>query len=474
MSNVTGQGQPKRPKSGVARSFRRAFRGAQVALPLLTPAIITLGFLAVLDTGFDNFNHPLHKADPNNLTHLLYDYRAVPIYVFLSLGLLVFQAVLWEKHSVGHILFVLGMGLLAIVFAGVYLFSPDPPDIIKNPLIYYVTNALFYAVFLVDAFRRHRASTGGGQSPAAATVLGGTDGGGPSRVPQRRLFDFMALLAADCIGFGILAGAFALTLSQLEDQIPALQFVYKAEPGLGTGHPGRSGISRAPSTFAALKIDDLVQADKLLAFAAGFGAVFCIVSVFWLMGDERQTPGQTGRILREAFTQIKHTLRPLGLFFWLGASFVSGLLAQGLEVYYVELASKDQPAKGMHVTMADLFNPFDGTFPHLFLRNFFPQDLLALAIGIVIAVACVIVAAVVTETDVNIVERTIATFASAGQRLAISLALFLLGLSFVNAIALILDSSTPKPFQFSAAGLIGVVLAALVFAGYVAAGQRQK
>jgi hypothetical protein len=414
-------------------------RGAQVALPLLTPAVVIFGFVALLDTGFDNFSHSLG------------DYRAVPIYAFLSVCLLVFQAVLWERHSVAHILFVLGMGLLAIVFAGIYFFGGKNLPI-NSPPTYYVANALLLLVFLVDAVRRRLTPQPGVPSPAATVVLGTGTPIGPARAATRDVFDFVALLAADLIGLSVLFALSALAVYQFENAVPVLQPVLNLEPVL---HQKSAGGIHVPSPILLPNITDLWQFDLLVAAIALVGGLLCIFIVLWMVRDESQAPGQTGRILSEAITQVRHALRPLGFFFWLGASSVITLIALGLTDYFNQLAT--QPGTR---TMLDLFDP---------RRNFFAVDLLSFAVGIVLAVAFVIIAAVFTEYDVAIVDRTVATFAVTGRRLAGSLPALLLALTVTNAIAFWLNPSTPQPFQFSAAGLISLALAALVFSGYAVA-----
>ncbi|HEV2237178.1 MAG TPA: hypothetical protein VGR57_11000, partial [Ktedonobacterales bacterium] len=398
MSDVGHATLAQRPKTDPGRTIRRAVRGAQSTLPLLTPAVVIFGFLALLDTGFDNFGHSLG------------DYRAVPIYAFLSVCLLVFQAVLWERHSAAHILFVLGMGLLAIVFAGIYFFGKQNLPI-NSPPTYYAANALLLLVFLVDAVRRRRAPQPGVPGLARATVLGSGTPAAPARTATRGVFDFIALLAADLIGLCVLFTLSALGVYEFENGVPLLQPVLNLEPVL----PQKgTGAIHVPSPIQLPNISDLWQFDLLVAAVALVFGLLCIFTVLWMVRDESEAPGQTGRILREAITQVRHALRPLGFFFWLGASSVITLIALGLTYYFSQLAAQSGN------TMLDLFNP---------LRNFFALDLLSFAVGILLAVAFVIIAAVFTEYDVAIVDRTVATFAATGRRLAGSLPALLLALT---------------------------------------------
>jgi hypothetical protein len=449
MSDQQQAHQTPQQKPGKGHSDGRGLRAVQLALALALPVLVPLSFVLVLVSGFNGFGHPMGI------------YQPLPIYIVLSLCLLYVQAILWEKHPPFHFILFLVIGLVAIMFAGVY-FILGATFRINGPPLYYGANVVLLVGFIIDAVRRRITPAQGVPSLAASAVLGNTGAKGGSR--RRRLLRNLAMLAADAIGLGVLFGLCGAAVYEFEHGVPLLEFVYKLEPNL---QPVGSPVNHVPFPFQPANSPDLWQLDVIVAVVLALIVGSLSLAAVALLVRATQTPEQMGRVLREAGTQVRESLRPIGVIPWLAASSVVALLANGLTNYYKLLATETSN------TMWDLINPLRNPYPDSY-QKFFAPELISFAAGLIVAVALVIIAAVCTEFDVAIVYRTVATLQAAGRSLAYVLFPMLVALTATNAVAFFFHPTTLQPFQFGLTGLIASALFVLALINFGVARRRDK
>ena len=134
--------------------------------PLLPPARITLpilvlgGYAALLITGYDT---------------QLGTVRALPLYAYLCILLLVLQIAISRQRSVLRVFYVLVSSAFAILYAGERAFGPQTNgNFTKSPYTYIVINTLLLIVFVVDVIGRRLDRRGSAATPGGAQSTIGT------------------------------------------------------------------------------------------------------------------------------------------------------------------------------------------------------------------------------------------------------------------------------------------------------------
>jgi hypothetical protein len=378
----------------------------------------------------------------------LSQHRAVPIYVYLCLILLLYQAVLWGSSTLKHRLLVFGYSAVAIVFAGLLAFGgQEVRDWFSNGNIYAVANAFLLVAFVIDAFRtRHQNDLGGSTLAQVARTNKG------AQTFRPRLILLFTVLASDCAGFALLA--LTIMFSLLVLQAPPT-FVVSWVTTLAPNSGPAPHIPPVPLPFfQPFGITQLWILDLLLAFVALIGVGISAIGALLLVELER-APIQFGTISYAAARHLWLMLRNFAFFPWLAATFAIALVSEQVNNYYAATA---QTFSSSGVDVGRLFNPLDPQTVDI-------KSVLIVLIGLglaVLAVLLIALAAVLTERDRNILPRAL-RLAGAAAKLAYVAWMFVYVLAVINAVWVMTHGkNVPEPFQVGAAGL--VALAAFVVA----------
>ncbi len=418
--------------------------------PLLPPARITLpilvlgGYAALLITGYDT---------------QLGTVRALPLYAFLCILLLVLQIAISRQQSVLRVFYVLVSSAFAIIYAGERAFGPQTNgNFTKSPYTYIVINTLLLIVFVVDVIGRRLDRRGSAATPGGAQSTRGTQAppGG------------YGALATDFAGLAILFYLSWFILDLLGPQTILHAF------GLGNATPYVTvdlrqalGLSNLPGNIALLQDLDLVLGYGATAVTLLLLGLVGILAVSGAQGASVQAPdgaqssfsGNLRNVIVASGNGVLLALRlVLGPLVWLIPAFSMTALAQGVTAY---LAASARVTSG---DVLDLFNPVSTTS----IQNI-PTGLGNLGWGF-LAIAAVIFSVALVEHDAAVLRRTLAIFLVGGRALGVTLAFFLYSLAALNAFVLSLTTNKTEPFQVGAAG----VIALLITVGFVAVPARSR
>jgi hypothetical protein len=416
---------------------------------VILPALVFLGYAALLIAGFNT------GGDAR--------LQALPVYIYLSVLLLVLQVSISENRTVGRLVYIFLTGGFALVYAAEKIFGTSKGNFTLSGYTYIIINILLLLVFVYDAVDRRRtrptgldAKTGVSSSPGVRSMSPVSYGA----------------FGTDFAGLAILFYVSSFLLDFLGRQNFPLTRAILSLFGHGptTTPYVVVNLNQALHLSLANNLNYLEVLDLVIAFGATAAALLFLglVGVVTTAGTQMQAGapvrlfgGDLRDIIANALQQVLLSLRlVLGPLVWLIPAFSLGALSNGV-VAYLRLSAG---AKG--TTILDLFNPLSD----ISRRNIGQgvQNLLLLFI----AVAAVILAVSVVEHNGKIILRTLQIFRVAGRIIALTLAFFIYSLAAFNAFLILINPAAPKPFQVGAPGLIALVTGA-GFVAYAALRERQ-
>lgn len=408
---------------------------------LYLPVLILLGYLAFLVTGFDR---GLGTA------------RALPLYIFFSLTLLVFQAAISRTRSWWRLAYIVLTSGYSIVYAGERVFD-SAGNFTRSPYTYIVINILLVIVFLVDNVSRLE-SKEGGQGAWREMLPAGT-----------RVYATLATIFA---GFAVLFYVSALILDFLGPQnlLRAL--------GLQLGpRYAPIDLNAALGLHLQAPLNLLGTFDIFLAFIATAITLLLFVILGALIVPQVSASSPTARdearleargygaslatIGRAALAQVSLSLRlVLGPLVWLVPAFSIAAFVQQIAAYLGFAATFPG------ATLVDLFNPLSKAG-----LESAGAGITAIGQGL-LAILFVILSVVLVEQNIAVIQRAVRIFLETGRFLLLTWAFLLYSLAAINAaLVLIGKPPQPEPFQVGAPGLIAL-LGGLAVALYASASHR--
>ena len=429
------------------------------------PALIILGYLAFLITGFGT---------------RLGAFQPVPLYIFFSLLLLTLQTAITENHSVGRITYVVLTSGFAIVYAGERVFNPSTQNFTRSPYTYIIINALLLIVFLYDAVERrqlHHAQVAAAleyeyDAQAEAEHDGGLPSGAPSNASppvstHPGAGSPYGLWATDFAGLAVIffVAAFLLDLLGPQNLLRRLGLPHGNTPYVTVD------LNSALHLHLNTPINLLQNLDLVIALLAAAISLLLLVIIGALVVPEaRQTQapsaggygGSLDSIARGALRQVLLTIQlVLGPLFWLIPAFSIAAFAQQITIYL------RYSARFSGSSLLDLFNPLSKTS-----QIHFSQGIGTVLLGVV-AILSVILGVVVVEENRRIIARAIAIVEETGRVVALTWAFFLYSLATLNAVAVLGGFTRVEPFQVGAPGLIAL-LVGLAFAALTPGRRRRQ
>jgi hypothetical protein len=385
------------------------------------PLFVILAYTAFLVTGFGT---GLGTLQP------------LPVYAFICLVLLTLQESIAADRSFAHFLYISISAIFAVLYAGAVMFGTRALDFTRNPLTYFVLNAVLFVVFVADVTsrrvqrsRKARAVADGEPTGLTAASYGAT--------------------AAD---FGA-AAVFFLVSALLLDLL-GNQFVLQ-RLGVTIGHPPYVVVDLNQLFHLNLRapVNLLEGMDLVLGLAATAGAsVFLVVAgVLLPSGDEAGAsnaplfPSVVRVALSQALYGLRLVLTPL---IWLIPAFSVAFFAQQVTRYF-NLAAKT-PGSWL-----ELLNPFSPTS-----RANLELGLSTFAFGLV-AWCAMLVAVALMEQDHTVVPRALRMYLALGRSIALTLAFFMYTLTLVNVVVVLLGITEAKPFQVGLPSLLALLIGIL-------------
>ncbi len=418
-----------------------------------TLVLIVLGVAAFVIVGFV-FMYPLDNAGRI--------YLPAPIYIYLSILLLALQGVTLRDRSPGHVWYVFLTSLAPLLFLGILAFTP--PDAVVTyikpilPYIYPIVNGLLLGVFFYDAINRRRR---GLVAKVFMERMSASDAAGAPAEDDFPLF--WVATAADLAGLVFLTALLVFLFSVIDVNAPIvlIKFLQSLIGRFGSFfvalHPAEKPQLQPPSLLGGPK---LWLVNLVVLVCAIIGMAFSLLMSYL---NIRRTiwATQVRKILGEAWTQLRHSLRlVISPLVWVFVAVIIFLFSISV---VSSVATNARPADRSGIAHPDLLT-FLQACRYLFIPLRHPlydynATLVDIVLGGVLA-AVVIVAVAIVEPDEAVVQKTTAIIAEAIQRLAVVLLLFLVILIGINAIVILFGDNAAEPFQFGAPG--SIVVAAIV------------
>ncbi|HEY7831916.1 MAG TPA: hypothetical protein VIG30_00005, partial [Ktedonobacterales bacterium] len=359
-----------------------------MARVVLVPLLGLLGYAAFLVTGYGAGLSAMQQP--------------LPLYIYLSIVLLLFQIVILQRRAPATLVYVLLTSGFAVLYAADFTFFRRNNIFVGHGATYVVLNALLFLVFLYDAINR-RLGRPQPLDPAASIGAGAGTIPAPT-MPQQRLAPFSF-------------GAFAVDFAALAVISYVAWFLLTIVVGLGVAQVDLSGLGLP----AVATLGDL---DRDIAVGATGAALALVVLASLLAvtaGDDAAAVRRFGRLngrivgaaLADALLSLRLVLAPL---LWLLPAFSIANFATNTADYLN--ASAHAPGN----PFLNLFNPFSASSVAHYPMGIQSVLLFGLAVG------AVILAVAVIEHNMTIFGRALRIAGVAGRALALLSALFFLSL----------------------------------------------
>jgi hypothetical protein len=368
------------------------------------PVLVVLGYAAFILAGYNPFGWPF---TPGN------EALALPLYFYFALALLTFEVVIAQPGTIGLQIYVTLTSAFTLGFVANTAYFGAPSDLAHNPTTYLIINIAAAPVFLYGLITQQMTVSG----RTAAGDAGAP--GGYSRIAT-------ALTGLSLLGF-LFWGLLAFVEEQLHVSVPI------------------SGLE-------SIGITTLGDLDRDIALGALFLALVVIVIVGLFTGGQMfltTLRSILGSAVEESGYALRFVLSP---FIWIVPAVSLAIFSRQVTQTLVQAAANTTGP------VWELFNPFSPASQSNYLAA-----LTNLGLG-VLAVFAVIIAVAVLEYSRPAIGRALQIIADTGRAVGVVLILFLLSLAVLNALLILTNVSTARPFQLGATSLVALVTAIILFA----------
>ncbi len=414
------------------------FPPARISLPILA----LFGYGAFLVTGFDIFRR---GNNPD---------RALPLYIFFSLLLLGLQAIIAENRSVARIIYLGITSALSLVYAAGIVFYSNSflGQLAHKPSLYIIIELLMFGIFIYDAIDRRRQESKPLDAGSSAVRKRASQRKYGPLSPNQLAIDFTGLAVLLFTSWGLLSllNQFGCNLIQTSCATGFIQFSNLPIPA---PLPSPLPTLDAALGFGALAITLLLLGIIGLIATVGSGTISDPTKGSAWTRFQSEIKNISGDSFNEVLLSLRLSLSPL---VWIIPAFSMALFSNQFTSYFEQSAAQSCPNIGPCI--GQLFNPVQS------LSNY-GLAFFGLALG-TISVLAVIAAVAVAEHDVIIIKRAINVFGMAGRAVALTLFIFFLSLSCINAFILFFNhQNPPMPFQVGPDSVLAL-LAFILFIGY--------
>jgi hypothetical protein len=429
------------------------------------PVLALLGYLAFVLTGFNVFK-------PSNPAAGM-----LPVYAYLGLLLLILQVLISDRAVLGQTVYSVITGGLALVFAGLVVVAGATGGFTRQLATYEVIEVLLLIAFVADAVGRRV------QSPTTPAVSSAASGGSASGATQTAA-QIWGALAADLGGLAVLFFIVAGLLRILSDGALLMQHL-----GLHYSCPAtQPNCPYVVATLASPVLSQmtLVALNVVLGIAATAAALLFlgIAGLFAVTGNpDPASASQQGTgdaagffstilgIVGTAVNRVVLSLRlVLGPLVWLVPAFSMTAFSTNVRNYLVPLPQSSFAASvqtSCATGTSQLFNNFVNPVSACSRLGYAPA-LANVGFG-ALAVVGVIVAVAVVEHSANALQRTLGILGLSTLRTALTLAFFVYSLAALNIVVVLIGGSgATEPFRLGAAGILSLVVGAVLIIGSAA------
>jgi hypothetical protein len=368
------------------------------------PTLVVLGYVAFVLAGYNPFGLPF---TPGN------EALALPLYAYFGLVLLIFDFVISERRSWGLLLYVVLTSAFTLGLVANASYFGAKTDLAHNPALYLVINIAAAPIFLYGLITQQitvsgRTTTGDGAAPGVYSRI-----------------------ATGLMGLSLLGFLFWGILAFVEKQLQVVVTL----PGL-----------------ESIGVTTLGDLDRDIGLGALFLALVVIVIVGLFTGGQAFLT-TLQRILGSAVEESGYALRyVLSPFIWIVPAISLAVFSRQVTQTLVQASANTTGP------VWELFNPFSPASQSNYLAA-----LTNLGLG-VLAVFAVILAVAALEYSRPAIGRALQIIADTGRALGVVLIVFLLSLAVLNALLILINVSTARPFQLGATSLVALVAAIILFA----------
>jgi hypothetical protein len=453
---------PNQEERFMARLQRLEFITRNLVPSITIPLFASLVFLAFLVTGFHQYFPFLSSARTDNTLHL-------PIYVSISILLLILQVRISLDRSLRHTIYLLASASAALAYVGYLLVTAENAQIINNAALYEIAEAAAVGIFIYGVVKRGWKAR---QNRMVSSQSGVHEIPTPEQASER-LRDF----AGDAAGLGVLFyvtwGLLGLLTSPSFAQ--DLQFCSPAQPSCIIVNKTLPGFLPATTArgFSLTNVNMILAVimTVVVLLSLGFAALLAVNTP--TPGDVDDRSKEEGFLLAllktigKASEHVLGTLRDvLNPVVWLIPSICIALLTIIAEQSLITGGSPQCRQENQSNLFLALFSPVG---PCSTLIDY-AVDLLGAA-AIVIALGSVIAAVAVAEHNRATIAHTRDILVQFGRALMLALVFFIYALGAVNAVVVLIariTSNLPKipaalvPFHIGAAGIMALAASALI------------
>ncbi len=414
------------------------FPPARISLPILA----LFGYGTFLITGFDIFRR---GNNPD---------RALPLYIFFSLLLLGLQAIIAESRSAARLIYLGITSALSLVYAAGIVFYSNSflGQLAHKPSLYVIIELLLFGIFIYDAIDRRRQDSVPLDASASSARIRASQRKYGSLSPNQLAIDFTGLAILLFTSWGLLSLLNQFGCNLIQTSCPS-GFIQFANLPIPAPLPSPLPTLDAALGFGALAITLLLLGMIGMIAAVGSGTISQPPNGSAWHRFQSEIKNISGDSFNEVLLSLRLTLSPL---VWIIPAFSMALFSGQFTSYFAQSAGQACP--NTVTCIGKLFNPFQS------LSNY-GLAFFGLALGI-ISVLAVIAAVSVAEHDAIIIRRAINVFGMAGRAVALTLFIFFLSLSCINAFILFFNHLNPAmPFQVGPASVLAL-LAFVIFIVY--------
>ncbi len=411
--------RPADPPHDATRSER--LRSLQVVpIPIVLTIVVLLSIPVFLASGY---GIGLKRWQP------------APIYAYLTLLLVMLQAIISVEQTMRHRTYLFSTSLLAILYAGVIEFS-EGKTILDDVHFYVFLNILLVIVYLAYAVRRLI-----GVRPLIAeeiAKLPNSNSSIPSEVTATRSrvrqIVISSVLGSEGAGLVILLLCIRLGLYILmhSKDVTGQTLYTDTSPlvySLGPYNMGRWDFILGVVAFIILMLNLLIIGIQSVLPGPGYN-------------DVRRYMGTIGELAVSAGNQVRTSVRlVLSPLIWLLPAFSMAYFAYNLTNYYNTSAHA-----------GSLWGFTDSSS--------YIQSLQGLLLGIG-AVGAVLVATLIFELNGNVIQRMMNTLQLGLRGMALITAPFLFGMVAINELVILTSSLKVTPFRVSGGGVLALILLAV-------------